>query len=181
MIMVRVYSRRPHVPAIDVLDWQLIDDIACVFAKYADEGTSLTFTAFDGRGQYEENDLGAFRSAVKSQPQPPYKVSILLEAEAFKADPHLRLLVSLGEKAINRSCSLSSEREELIDHVAARLEDLFRIAHQRAREREAQNFFQLAAVGRTPRYGFSSNPWLVGIGTSAAVAGIVAAITALLH
>jgi hypothetical protein len=193
--MSRVYSRDPKIPDVDLLDWQLIVDIEAVFGKYAVPGTDLSFTAFDARGKYDADDFEAFRAEVESQPQSPERIWISLRG-TLDDDPHLHLVVYLSEQEFHRGCSLSSEREEVVDHVAARLADLFALAHERKDRREAEARWQSEEQASVPGDGQAVrptqltrrnrarlfyHPWVVGIGASIVAAGVIALVASLLH
>jgi len=190
----RKYERSiPDIQDIDVLDWQLIERTGQLFEQYTREDGDLRFYATDSRGEYTEDTFSAFRAGVEAQDEVPQSVMVTAHRDD---DTMLHFQVWFGLGEFTRGAVFKSTNEADVSHVAERCTVLFRQANERhiAAKQQATDAARhkteasaaaagAAAPPSTNRQSgyrhFLYNPWVVTVGGSLVVAGIVAAIVAL--
>jgi hypothetical protein len=197
-------------PAVDLLDWELWEQLDKLIAPYVPPGHDLPlYSATDNRGEYSANDLAAFRREVEEQERPPEIMRLTLST-SYPRDYFVALYLRAGRAPLGGR--VQSEDESFVHHMTARIRELFTLAAERARptepetfnadsiraaeeypleEFEAPRYVNVATNVQpmpTPRerrraklHAFFYNPWVVSVGSGLVLVGIGAAIFALTH
>lgn len=183
--MARKYERRiPHIPDLDVLDWQLIERTGQLFDQYRGEDGYLRYYATDSRGEFKGDTFSAFRAEVEAQDEVPSRVMVTAHRDDATT---LHFQVWFGRDKHNRGAVFTSTNEADVVHVAERCTDLLRQANERhiARQKTAAKKTAVvddgavATVQKSSFRSFFYDPWVIGIGTALVVVGVVALLAVL--
>ena len=162
---------------MDVLDWELWERLVELVSPYLpdDSSSGSMFFVSDNRGQYDVRDLDALRAEVEKQEEPPETIRMTF----MRATDKLFFNV-YASGFIGSGGRIQSEDEATVNHLAARVSDLFAVATKRHGPQEPRSATEstqhddapLVSVNRAKLQRIHYDPWVIGIGT-AVVAGVI--------
>ena len=185
--MARSFHREVNLPGVHVPDWDLLARLEELFRPYrpikSEPGGARILSAKDSRGSYDAATVDELREQAEAQDEPPRSLTVMVAGHTIHGK-HYELAVTA---APDRSyAGLYSDDEAMVNHVAARLLELF--ARAASNERKGISYVPNATgdalmlslrtrgahrahwTGRLRAFAY--DPWTIGIGT-AVIAGIV--------
>jgi hypothetical protein len=146
-------------PQVGVPDWQLVERLAEVFSPYGE----VRFEATDRRGTRTGADLETFRSEVEHEDEPLESIGVGVSC-GFRGNPDF-VWAKATASAVWRGVMFTAvaQDESIVNHVAARAEELIRAAGKRFEEsRPAAPTPGRSEDSRLRRFLY--DPWTVRIG-----------------
>lgn len=185
-----MYTRSlPELPGAALDDWRLLGRLQQLFDPYRPivtgrEGWQL-FTATDARGEYTAATIGELRQLIGEQDEPPHEIRLFV-AGRTPYGQNYELGVNLGASASR--ALLYGESEEMVDHVAARLQALLKRDAADTDEPRAPAAMSSADDGglsagatadareRERLHSLFYDPWVITVGGGLVVIGATALI-----
>ncbi len=172
--MARTYERSVDVPDIDVLDWELVDELVALFTPYLKDPDAITFWAEDSRGTHRHNDLVAFRTAIEAEPEQPKSLTV----QAWDMARAREFQVWWGPDRYRRGAKFESPEESEVVYLAERTAALLSLARER-RQRRLDEERPTSSLSTAKRFLYDQ--WVVTVGGGLLVVVIIAIVVALTH
>jgi hypothetical protein len=170
--MPSTYRRTVNVPRnLQVLDWDLIREIAQLYEASSGSNRRIWFTAEDDRGSYREHSIDALRTEIERRPDPPREMTLSLFGDGRDEENELHFQVWWGER---NGAALEGPDEAKVVYAAERVGAAVRRAVDRIPRPS-----EIATQSRVRAFFY--DPWTIGIGTALAATAIIAAIIAVTH
>lgn len=190
--MPRVFSEDFYdLPTVEVCDWELWARLEELVGPHMPAVyMSPLFFATDSRGQYDAGNLAALRAEVEQQEEPPNTIRMTMSS-GHEAGLFFNVYTST---TVGTGGRVQSGDEAIVNHVAARVRDLYGLAAQRLSEDPAPAAQDaptvnvvtdvLPAKGRWERRREALRPflydqWVITVGGTLVAAGIIALIVTL--
>lgn len=157
--------------AVDVPNWKLMRTLERLLSPYYEAGplNRLSFSAEDDRGTIQEPSVEELRGALDEEGRWPTRLIVQLvtrEDELFK-DAWISMAAETGSMA-----QVASTSEEFVNHIRARLHDIFAEASLEEAKRRTQEAIQKSPsigphvpVPATPAQPWYYNPWVIALGS----------------
>jgi hypothetical protein len=182
--MARIFGEDFYsLPLVGVLDWELWERLGSLIEPHvpSDYGLPLYF-ATDSRGQYDTASLDALRAEVDQHDGAPETIRLTL---SVGGEPGLFFNVYASD-FIGTGGRVQSQDEALVNHLAARVYDLYAEATKRrpAQPPSVRDEPQSESTNRLNREkvrAFFDNKWVLSVGAPLLVVAILAVIGVLVH
>lgn len=164
-------------PRVAVPDWELLSRLEDLFRPYVpsmNTGGYWLFTARDSRGEYSAGTVDELRQEVEQQEEPPSEVRLYVDSGSpYLGGAWYELGVTAGSDG-SRGLLYSSD-EQIVNHMATRLRELFAQAERRAQAGQRQTG-QNGALSERKQEALNASFWMrhvtaLTVGTLSTVTG----------